>query len=207
MIGYPFIEELFTNILQKSKAVEGRFFLCPNLGREMNSDEMGQVIQDLFSAGPIPKKYPLVLMMPPVINGSYAFNKGEWEDWRITLFFLNTTYYKGDNQPKNNNPNTKTSTHTIPQDWHDMKRAATDFIRVLDKVQRLQSLVSGKVRLSQERAQQVEVKTQIGIDKASGVRLDFMISVFIGCELEDYELDDIADIEIPVDDSHPAHQL
>jgi len=145
--------------------------------------------------------------MPPVIKGKYYWNKGEWEDWRIIMFFLKTTYYDSANQTSNPNIKTKTSNHTIPQDWHDMKRAAENFIRVLDRVQLEKKLVNGKLRIDREAGQAIYEISSIGADRASGVRLDFVISIFNGCEIEDYNEEDICAITIPEDDSHPEHSL
>lgn len=208
MISYPFIQELFTNILSKSKAIQGRLFLCPRMGSEMNSDELGQVIQDLVIPEPLIKKYPLALMMPPFSEGDYTGVKNEWDRHRFTIFFLTTTYYSGGtNQIINPNPKTRTSTHTITQDWHDMKRAALGFIKVLYRVMKSNQLMTGKFRLEQETTKKISPISFIGVDRASGVSLDFMASIFNDCGFEDYELADIATIEIPNDDSHPEHQL
>lgn len=207
MISYPFISELFTNVLLKSKAIEGRFYMCPKWGSEINSDELGQVIKDLVIPPGTVKRYPLALMMPPASNAKYVDKNGEWESYRAKMFFLTTTYYTGTNQPKSPNPNTKTSTHTIIQDWHDMKRPAQNFIRVLDMVQRSNSLIRDKFRLDQHRDRMISPVTMVGDDRASGVMLDFLFSVFIGCEIEDYDEADISSIEIPEADSHPEHQL
>lgn len=206
MISYPFQSELFKNILAKSNAIEGRFFVCPNMGREINSDELGQVIKDLFDPSGLGKKYPLCLQMPPVSYGFYTDRNGEWEKYRGTLFFLTSSYYDGNNQIKVPNPSTRTSMHMIPHDWHDMKRCSVNFITVLDRFTRLKGLVKDKFRVDQERERVTTPRSQIGTDKASGVQLDMSWSQFIGCEIEDYKEDEIESIIIPEDDSHPEHQ-
>lgn len=207
MISYPYIQDLFTNILMKSRGIKGRFFLCPKMGTEINSDELMQVIHDLVIPARLEKKYPLALMMPPQSFGKYTDTKGEWETYRIVMFFLTTTYYSGSNQTMNPNPSTKTSTHTIPQDWHDMKRCAVNFVNVLNRVIRSEGLFNTTIRLNQERDKMITPVSMVGVDRVSGVQLEFMASLFIGCELEDYAEEDIASIEMPVLDSHPEHQL
>lgn len=207
MISYPYIQDLFKNILAKSRGVQGRFFVCPKNGTEINSDELGQIIQDLVIPARLEKKYPLALMMAPQSFGKYTDKKGEWEKYRIMMCFLTTTYYSATNQTMTPNPNTKTSTHTIPQDWHDMKRCAVNFITVLDRFTRSQGLINSTFRLDQERDRIVTPVSEIGADRASGVRLEFMASLFIGCEIEDYDEADILSIEVPALDSHPEHQL
>lgn len=207
MISYPYIQDLFTNVLTKSRAIKGRLFVCPKFGTEINSDELGQIIENLVIPERLTKKYPLALLMPPQSFGKYTDKGGEWEKYRIMMCFLTTTYYSGTNQTVNPNPNTKTSMHTVPQDWHDMKRCAINFITVLDKYSRRQGLIAKTFRLDQERDKIITPVSEIGADKCSGVRLEFMVSMFIGCELEDYDEADILSIEEPMLDSHPEHQL
>lgn len=207
MISYPFIQELFTNVLAKSRAIRGRLFLCPKMGTEINSDELGAIIADLVVPDRLEKKYPLALLMPPVSFGQYTAKNGEWEKYRFTMCFLNTSYYSGTNQTMTPNTSTKTSMHTIPQDWHDMKRVAGAFIYVLNKFSKDQGLINTSFRLDQERDKIITPISEIGFDRVSGVRLEFMGSVFIGCELEDYDAVEISSIEIPAGDSHPEHQL
>lgn len=209
MIGDAFTAALFKNILEKSQGIEGRFFVCPYMGREMNSDELGQVIKEFVDPLRLDRKYPLSLMMPPVSYGYYFNEIGEWEKNRAALFFLNSTYYTGLNQVQVPNAATGTSTHTIPQDWHDMKRCAMNFITVLDRVARSKTnqLIKNKFRLDQEKESVISRVTQVGVDKASGVRLDLFYSLMVGCEIEDYDESEIADISIPEDDPHPEHTL
>lgn len=205
MISYPFISDLFKNVLSKSRAIDGRFFVCPFMGSEINSDELGQVIEDTFKSSRLERKYPLSLLLQTTIQGD--FTKPGWENWSGVMAFLTASYYSGVNQVVNPNPSTKTSTHTIPQDWHDMKRCANSFIYVLSSTTRSKGLIKNKFRLDQERPQVISNVSQIGVDKASGVIMRFNWSVFNGCELEDYDLDEIDGIVIPEEDSHPEHVI
>jgi len=207
MKSYPFIKDLFTNVLSKSKAIKGRLFVCPKNGTEINSDELGAIIKDLVVPERLEKKYPLALLMPPVSFGQYTAANGEWEKYRFMMCFLTTSYYSGTNQTMVPNPNTKTSMHTIPQDWHDMKRCAVNFITVLNRFIKSEGLINTSFRLDQERDKVITPISEIGANGVSGVRLEFMASVFIGCELEDYDAEDICSIEVPADDSHPEHKL
>jgi len=203
MRSYPFIEELFTNVLDKSQAIKGRFHICPKYGLEINSDQLGEVMQDLVKSSS-KNKYPLALLMPPRSTGNYTGKNGEWENYRLVMFFLTTSFYNGANQVKFVNPNTQTSTHTIPEDWHDMKRCAVNFLKVLDQVQRQKSLITDQFRLGQD-SKIFDPVSNIGADRASGVRLTFTASLFLGCELEDYNEADISSITVPAADSHPEH--
>jgi hypothetical protein len=133
MTSYPFIEQLFRNVLLKSKAIQGRFYVCPRFGFEINSETLDQALTETLTNVEQANKYPLVLMMPPRSRADVKWNTQEFEPYRIQTFWLKTTNY---GTGTNFNPNTQTSLHTIPQDWHDMKRAAENFIRVLDRMQR-----------------------------------------------------------------------
>ncbi|WPV66292.1 hypothetical protein [Chitinophaga sp. LS1] len=208
MTSYPFIEAFFKSVLEQSKGVQGRFHLCPRFGLEINSDQLEGVINDDIKpvAG---QKYPLAIMMPPRSQGCFDGKMGEWERYRAVMFFLNTTYYTGNNQIKAPNPNTRTSTHTITQDWHDMKRCAVNFLRVVDQLQRDRGLTNSIFRLpgGSQYDKMIDPVSLIGTDRVSGVRLDFQFSLMVGCEIEDYNIEDISLITVPVADPHPEHKL
>jgi hypothetical protein len=191
-----------------SKGIQGRFHVCPKFGIEINSDQLNEVLDETVK--PIPgKKYPLALMMPPRSQGKFTEKGGEWEKYRAIMFFLTTTYYDGNNQIKNQNKATGTSMHTVPHDWHDMKRCATNFIKVTDRIQKERGLIASTFRLGGDRDQErmIDPVSFIGVDRLSGVRLDFSFSLFNGCELEDYNESDISSIIIPAADPHPEHKL
>jgi hypothetical protein len=206
MIGLPFINDLFKNILSKSKGVEGRFFYCPKMGKEINTDDLDEVIKNAFSQ-PEAKKYPCAIMMPPTSNGKFVDPKGEWEYYNFILFFLKTTFYTGDNQIANINPNTQTSTHSILSDQHDMGRCARNFIAVIERVARTKGLIRDKFRLSSDHDKLIRPVANVGTNRLSGVRIDFTGSIFNGCAIEDYNEEGIDEIVIPECDTHPEHKL
>lgn len=205
MTSYPFIEELFRAVLGKSKAIEGRFAVSKLAGQEINSDILAKEIQDLFTQ-PVGKKYPLAIMLPPRSQGNYVDGSMEWEKYHTQIFFLTPSNYTGTNQVLNPNIATGTSTHTVPQTWHDMKRSGIGFLRVLRQLEKLHQLPKDKFRLASTERMFTPV-TEVGTDMACGVSLQFAFSVMIGCTLEDYNSSDIAGITIPALDSHPEHQL
>lgn len=202
MRSYPFISSLFTNVLLQSRGIQGRFTMSTKNALEINSDDMDRVLPDLVikDSG---RKYPLAIMPAPRSSAEYITSG--WEEYSFTIFFLKTSYYTGDNQIANVNPNTQTSTHTIPEDWHDMKRCAVSFLRVLEQVVQINELQASQFRL-QRGKQFMSTISNVGVDRASGIRLDFKADVGIGCGIiEDYDTGLIDSITIPEADSHPEH--
>ena len=206
MLNYLFIQELFKNILQYSKTIRGRFIIAPRYGGEINTDNLEQIIQEL-ATDKIIKEYPLCLLLPPKTDIEYI-REGSWESYQINLFFLTPTYYNSATKVHHTkwiNKSTSTSRHSIVMDWYDMKRAALDFLRVLDRLSTLTTeqptyrLVKGPIYIDPVSLQ--------GVDRVSGVKLQFNMQVWTGCELEDYEEADISKINIPKDVKHPIHEL
>lgn len=206
MLNYLFIQELFKNILQYSKTIRGRFIISPRYGGEINTDNLEQIIQEL-ATDKIIKEYPLALLLPPKTDIEYI-REGSWESYQMILFFLTPSYYTSATKVHNTkwpNKSTSTSRHSIIMDWYDMKRAALDFLRVLDRLSTLTTeqptyrLVKGPLYIDPISLQ--------GVDRVSGVKLGFNMQVWTGCELEDYEEADISKINIPKDVKHPIHEL
>jgi hypothetical protein len=188
MNSYSYIESLFKAILSQSKTVQGRFFILPKGGYELNSDTLGQVLSDAEKDNP-EVKYPLCVMVPPRSTGEYS-SRNPWEDNHYTFFFLDTVYYDGNNQVKALIADTQTSGQAITKDWEAMKLSAVDFLRIMDYVQRGQDgrsapLINNVFRLLSKTKTIVPVSfaTQ---NRLGGVRLDFDAQINIGCEIEDY---------------------
>ena len=207
MIGYPFIEALFKNIMSHSAGISGRMILCPKMGREINADDMYQVIQDSFAGNNVGKKYPIALLMPPVSFGNVGEVKQGWERTQFIMFFLKQEFMEGVGQTANINPSTRTSRHTIVHDWHDMKRCALDFLAMLQKVIKYHVLQANKIRLNHDYEYKVTPVSDIGADRIAGVRLDFFVDINVGCPVEDYDAFDFREVELPEDDPHPIHPL
>ncbi|MGE9312878.1 hypothetical protein ACLOAU_14620 [Niabella sp. CJ426] len=205
MIGFPFIETFFKSILSKSEAIQGRFFFAPKYGHEINSDELGRVLDEnkpLITT----QKYPLAMCMPPVYVVDSAIDDS-WKSFMFRMFFLKPSFYTSDNQVANPNQYTGTSQHSLMFDWHDMARCSENFLRALKMVQKAKGLQGTSFRLTTQKKAIVTPITNIGIDRASGVRLDFEASVFTGCELEDYLSEELLSLNIEVVDTHPQHKI
>lgn len=201
MIAYAYILDLFTAVLNKSHAIKGRVYYAPHLGSEINSDELDQVIKDVVK--PEQKtKYPLALIMPPASNGG----ANGWSYYPITMYFLKQSFISGLNQQQNKNVNTNTSQHAIWQDWHDMRRCAEAFTDALKKVTK--NRLNSAIQISADK-RQVSPVTFVGADRASGVMLQFQVSIFNdGCfDIEDYDFEDLVNFPLPAHDSHQEHKL
>ena len=171
--------------------MEGRFHICPHWGSELNAGNLERVIEQTIGELPA-KKYPLTIMMPPRSSGDFADGEyGVKEGYNFVLLFLTTTFTDGNGQVKNPNPDTGTSMHTIVEDWHDMKRCAASFMRVLKE------LMPANFILSERTPQYIDPISTMGNDRLSGVMLQFAATLFTGCELEDYPADYLTKIQLP----------
>lgn len=191
MKQYSYIFQLFSTILGLSSTMQGRLFWAPQMGLELNSDQLHQV---LGSAG-IQKKYPLVLMMPPRSTGMLGAKEASWQDVRISLFFLTTTYYNS-HGTANRSLSTNTSLRPVQEDWDDMKVASDDFMRALRKVHDERQLFNSVFRLKKPDAYTTPISF-LGVDRVSGVRLDFEVSIFTTCEFSDYDSTALSNIQLP----------
>ena len=188
MTDYQYIKDLFQAVLSKSKAIEGRFHVSHRYGaQEINSDNLGELISEVTNT----KKYPLAMLIPP-----HSRSIDDWERYRIIIFFAKTSYYGQLDRAK-------ISTHSILEDWHDMKRVSINFAIQLNHLFRVSQ---GKVfRIPKNQSLTVPFST-IGADRISGIRYDFDLDLFNGCQLEDYtEL--MTYPENLINDSHAEHQL
>jgi hypothetical protein len=189
MITYSFISDLFTTVLQQSSTIQGRFFVSGRNGQEINSDILGQVLTDATTQVQV-QKYPLAMMAAPVSRGTFEKMDG-WLPLRCTIFFLRTTYYDA-NGIAEVNPNTQTSMRPVLSDWSEMAAVAIDFVRVLNSLMRVGG-IGTFFRLDRDAQNMTPVST-VGIDRVSGVRLDFNVSLFLGCEIIDYPSDVVTQV-------------
>lgn len=200
MTNYQYIYNLFKGILISSKAIEGRFHIAYRYGlQEINYDQVGQVLDGLGTE----KKYPLVIMAPPHSTFDLGGHNAGWETFRLIMFFMKKSFNNSDNTVQTMNPDTGTSMHTVYQDWHDMKRVAINFAQALLSVQA--NVLPAKFNYPTQQHALFIPMSNIGTDRAAGIRFDFDFRLFVGCEIEDYEqLPTI--LTIPAD-GHPEHPL
>jgi hypothetical protein len=182
----------------------GRFHICPQLGAEINTNNLEQVLKFSFGDEIKKQKYPLVLMLPPSSTGDYL-NPHFKDEYEITLFFLATTFYTSHNQVQSPNPNTNTSQHTILEYWHDMKRCAIQFLKALQSVA---PVPGGKFFIKEGFTPVIDPVSLIGNDRVSGVKLTFNFFITEDCSVEDYPEDFEAQFQRPEGvDIHPEHLL
>lgn len=208
MISYPYINSLFKAILNVSEVIDGRYFMCPKWGSEINSAFLSEVVLNAGNG----IKYPAALCMPPRKTGNFQFSGEEVGGTQIgynylncQMLFLRPTTYTAYNQPSQPLPNTQIPTHTAIDCWHDMGRCAEDFLQVLRQVIIYNSL-QGTINISENAQQSITPVSDIGNDKLSGVLLSFVIMLNGGCAIEDYPSDYLTEIQVPLlIDTHPTH--
>lgn len=210
MIGYPYINELFTSILDVSKVIQGNYYMCPKQGSEMNNSFISELVINAGSAGL--DKWPAALIMPPRKVGNFQFSGEEiagtqigYNYYNCQMLFLRPTKYTKYTQPSQPLPNTQIPTHTAIDCWHDMSRCAEDFLQVLRQVIIYNNLQT-TLQISENTQQSIVPVSDIGNDALSGVILNFVLMVNGGCDIEDYPEDYLELIEIPLlTDTHPTH--
>lgn len=200
MLSYLYVEQLFRNILTHSTVMQGRFYLCPHYGSEMNEINVG----DILARTGLDKKekYPLCIMLPPVSRPLYG--RAQKDYYRADLLFLTKTYAASNGMVKQPAGDGKSS-HTIPMDWHDMKRCADDFTKVL--IELVQNTNLRQFFFLNEKENPItEPVSTIGDDRVSGVvhSISFAITA-AACAIEDYPVDFLTHITIPTTDIHPTH--
>jgi len=185
MQHYGTIYNVFKAVLNGSQTFGGRLFWAPQNGLELNTDSLSQV----FSENAIEKRYPLVLLLPPRGTGSNESRKANWEELNITMFFLTTTYYDGQ-QVARRNPKTGTSQRPVTEDWDRMKAASADFFKALKLLHDRERLFEDTMQLPETKYFTVPVSF-VGIDRVSGVRADFRARIMQPCEIRDYDIDNL----------------
>jgi hypothetical protein len=212
MIGYPYIKQLFQAVIDSSKVLQGRFYVCPNWGSELANPN----IEDALYIGQKPSydKYPGAFLMPPPKQGNFQFTgqnngtgTGLYDIYLIKILFLAGATNAGTNTPIQPNQLNK-STHTIFDTWHDMDRCAQNFLSVLTTL--LYEQLKGSVILwdQNDAIPRISLATNIGNDGVSGVMMTFKLGIYSGCTIEDYPADYQTSIVLPpLSDIHPIHSL
>jgi len=134
-------------------------------------------------------KFPTAAWAPPRSSGKFVAKYDEWEEYTMQMFFLNTTYYAGNNTVAKRNKGTGVSDKPVIEEWENMKVAAVDFIRVM------QLVLKGNNNTSVNMLDVVQISNKekfiqpvsfVGTKRLSGVRLQFVLRVFANCNIQDY---------------------
>jgi hypothetical protein len=195
---------LFKEILKSSFVIEGRYHISSNQGQDLNSNNLDTLISTIPD-----QKYPLCVCIAP--PSKFGFVNGQLkEDFYFTLLFLCQTY-NGTNGTKQPDPKTRKSTHEVWYDWADMKRAAMNFISVLDDVTRKNKLSNGLPIVTQFNidSSTVNVKrlSKFNEDRISGVSITFAANLMgSDCNIQDYPKTYLTDIVTPIEIVHAQHK-
>lgn len=203
---------MFQKIIDKSFVMEGRFLLAPWYGNDLNADNFDK----LASAKRWDKKYPIVVMYPPVEHFDKNFHnpgKPGYVTFDIILLFLATTYIDGDNNVQDPDPVTGVSTHPVEYYWADMSRCARDFMGALTSVMNGNNannirLNGGLIGIDGSTIPHLTRITMTNNDRLSGVRMDFRMYAARDCSMSDYSTDDLAQVDLSgTDNFHLIHKL
>lgn len=210
MIGIPFINDLFSAILVKSKVINGRFYICPFFGQELNKGNIAEIVSWVEPYLNTKQKYPAALLMPMTEVGNFQYQddnsvQNAYSYFECCLAFITNAYVTGQNQVSSPTPDTNQPSHSVPDTWHDMARCAKDFMIALFNGIGYAGLTPA-IFISESHKQSILPVTNKGNDMVSGVLMKFYIAVASGCDLEDYNDDYLTEIQWPaIADSHPLH--
>ena len=210
MIGYPYIQQLFQTVLNRSLVIGGNFYVCPKWGSELSNPDITEALPIGATSIAGKTKYPAALLMPPPKEGNFEYvgnsrssGTSLYDIYDIRMLFVGNAVNTGENQPSTPNA-IGTSQHTIPMMWHDMDRVAQNFLSVLQTI--LASL-GGNVIIWDAVVPRIKLITDLGSDQVSGVMLMFKLAMFSGCAIEDYAAGWQTAIVAPaLVDSHPLHE-
>jgi hypothetical protein len=210
MIGIPYIQSLFTSILNHSKVINGRFYTCPFWGSELNKLNIDEIVEFAVPKSGTDAKYPCAILLPFRTYGKFQYSGADVEGSgyiarELQMLFICNAYTTGYNAVTSPNIVTGKTTHTIPETWHDMERCAMDFSRVLFKVIEENNLYR-QLYISENKVMEVIQVTSRADDQLTGVWLKFPLNIFPGCDIEDYPDTYLTDIMVPdLVDTHPLH--
>lgn len=207
MLGYPYIAQLFKTILENSLVMQGRFFVCPKWGAELANPSIDEQVAIGQAQA---NKYPAALLMPPPKEGHFEY-AGRPEQsgtslldiYTIRMLFVAQSQTSGAHQVLQPN-GIDESTHSVPDTWHDMDRAAQNFLSVLH------AKLSGvaNVIFWDEAMPKITLVPNIGNDEVCGVMLSFKLAIYSGCTIEDYAEGWDTNIVLPAQvDTHPIHKI
>lgn len=189
--------QLYKDIISQSKVMR-RFVTAPGYGNELNKNNLGDHLKDVFEAISDGVKYPLCIMFPPVEFPNLETN---WSKYHCKLMFLTKPFDSSTGTMKRN-PFNSLSQHTVEQTWKDMNVCAKDFKRFLN------SVIDANTDSIREPESSVIIErfSDLGNDKVAGVSLSFDVEISIVCEMEDYSEDSVKTFVLNKIELHPHHE-
>jgi hypothetical protein len=78
---------LFKEILKQSIVMQGRYFVAPHYGHELNTNNLEMYLKDAATGlSDVPQKYPCVVCIAPK-SRKVVLNDYPWEEFYFNLFF------------------------------------------------------------------------------------------------------------------------
>lgn len=179
--------ETFRKIVAKSKKMK-RFVVAPGKGSELNKNNLGEILQDVFGGISDGVKYPLVMMFPPLELPNYDMG---WSSFECDVFFIDKQWSEDGKQAKANSFN-NLSQKKIEENWAEMAKCAKDFRKVFTMLTD-ENLEKG-MRVNDEKEDRLFRFSNMGNDVVAGVGLNFIIDIFNDCDVADYNYDDIKNL-------------
>lgn len=197
---------LFKQILNQSTVIGGRYFISSNGGNDLNTGNIESFINDaLAGITDAKQKYPACICFPPFSHLSSVGGPLFTEKMYYTLFFVCPSATTGQNQVKQANAATNTSTHHIWYTWKDMKEVALQFLQMLKAVivkHRLKQYMD--VDFSEIPVTRL---TKFGNDGVSGVRISLPVDFIANeCDFKDYSDEALGNITLPDFNIHLLHK-
>lgn len=198
------LTETFRKILDESKVIQGRFIVTNGYASDLNADNFNQIFKDAVGGIKDPRKYPLAFMFPPV-DIPTGYDETDLTRFKIQMFFL-AKPFDGSAGIQSADFNNNTSTHTIEETWKDMRECAYNFRKVF--IELTENMPNSFIKDgSNSNIKDVYQRySKVGNDGLAGVGVNFDVLMHIGCEMNEYDMNDILSIEISNDDLHPLHE-
>lgn len=181
---------LFHQIVKASRIMNGRYAVLEKGAHDLN-------LNNLLSGLDLPEdKYPGVFCLPPV---SEIDERGR-EKFNFRLLFLCNSHSTGDNQFKDRDPLTNTSSHTIAEDWRDMKIVAVNFIQAIYKLIKDEAINQMFIMAESVNERIIRIAGMQN-DNLSGVMILFSAYLGKSCEFTDIDMSAI-DLTFPEHENH-----
>lgn len=136
-------DSVFKQIVNRMPVFNGRYFVAPNYGSELNTSTLETYMKDIgYGIVGLEQKYPIVICLPPS-SRPITINSQAYEQMNFSLLFLRNTFTDGQSNSQDVDPDTNVSTLLIEECWSEMKTQSTIFLNILDKTLRGTIFING----------------------------------------------------------------